>query len=344
MKKILAMILAVLMLAAAAGCSSGQSGSGNNSSANANPVGNVSRDDIDLSEYTLGVCIIAKSAPFWVTQADKCVEFAAEYGMKCIVVDGNNDASTQVQAVEDLIAQNVDAIIIEPVDPVQLAPVTRDAQAAGIPVINISSQLDDSAYYITHIDCDNEGNCMMLGQYIAEKFANMDLKIGILSGVPGHINGRIRRDSTLLGIIEYQLQNNNEVSAEIVTQGWAYWAADTAVQVTEDMMTAAPDMNLIIVEAEDMARGAAQAVAAAGMSDKILIAVCADGSQTVVNGIMDGTFVGSGVNSPVNNARLAVDSAVAYFCGEQVPTAMVAEAAIITPENAQEYYDPDSSF
>ncbi|MBS1879395.1 MAG: sugar ABC transporter substrate-binding protein [Actinobacteria bacterium] len=64
---------------------------------------------------------------------------AEELGGKVIVEDANSEPDKQVTEVQRLIAQNVSAIILFPLDPKALAPVLKQAEAAGIPVLGIAA-------------------------------------------------------------------------------------------------------------------------------------------------------------------------------------------------------------
>ena len=63
-------------------------------------------------------------------------EFGTETGINASLVGpAEADAAQQIPIIEDLIAQQVDALCIVPMDPGQLEPVLKKAMDAGIPVI-----------------------------------------------------------------------------------------------------------------------------------------------------------------------------------------------------------------
>ncbi|HRW47464.1 MAG: autoinducer 2 ABC transporter substrate-binding protein [Caldilinea sp.] len=63
-------------------------------------------------------------------------EFGAETGINASLVGpAEADAAQQIPIIEDLIAQQVDALCVIPMDPGQLEPVLTKAMDAGIPVI-----------------------------------------------------------------------------------------------------------------------------------------------------------------------------------------------------------------
>ncbi len=63
-------------------------------------------------------------------------EFGAETGINASLVGpAEADAAQQIPIIEDLIAQQVDALCVIPMDPGQLEPVLKKAMDAGIPVI-----------------------------------------------------------------------------------------------------------------------------------------------------------------------------------------------------------------
>ena len=83
-------------------------------------------------------------------------DFQENYNMEVQVVDGHSDANTQVEAVENLVTQGVDCIVICPVDPVAPEAAVKEAQKAGIPVITWSEKIEGCDAWVA-IDNYNYG-------------------------------------------------------------------------------------------------------------------------------------------------------------------------------------------
>lgn len=76
--------------------------------------------------------------------------FTREKGYNLIYIDGNSDPERQVKAAYDLIAQNVDYIIIDPIVEDGWEDVFMEAKEKGIPVIVSDRQVNVNA---SHYAC-----------------------------------------------------------------------------------------------------------------------------------------------------------------------------------------------
>ena len=89
----------------------------------------------DKDTFTIGMSISTLNNPFFVALSENAEAKAKELGADTTVVDAQDNASKQASDIEDLIQQNVDLMIINPVDSAAVAAAVASANAAGIPVI-----------------------------------------------------------------------------------------------------------------------------------------------------------------------------------------------------------------
>ncbi|QKG25760.1 ABC transporter substrate-binding protein [Actinomadura verrucosospora] len=84
-------------------------------------------------------------------------------------VQPTNDINQQISAVESLISEKVNVLVMLPNDGEQLNQVARKAMDAGIPVINLDRVFPDKLSYRTWIGGDNYGMGVSAGHYIGKK-------------------------------------------------------------------------------------------------------------------------------------------------------------------------------
>ena len=90
----------------------------------------------------VGLAVANLQANFF-NQIKESVEAAgAEKGVKVITVDAKGDAATQVNQIQDLLAQNIDALIYIPAGATAASVPVKAAKAAGVPVVNIDRNAD----------------------------------------------------------------------------------------------------------------------------------------------------------------------------------------------------------
>ena len=124
-------VASVLAVGVLAGCgTSGNTSSVNTSSGNS--TGGSSSGNV-----TIGFAVSTLNNPFFVAMRDGVQQEAQSKGVKVVVMNGNNDPSTQLNQVQDLIQQKVSAILLNPTDSEGLAQAVKMANDAHIPVITL---------------------------------------------------------------------------------------------------------------------------------------------------------------------------------------------------------------
>lgn len=295
----------------------------------------------------IGISMKTLDAPYFAAQDIAARKRAEEIGCTPVSADAGNDLNKQVSDVEDLVAQGAQAIIINVRDSQGLVPAVNAAAAAGVHVIAIDSTIDPAAKVVTLVQSSNSQNGMLVGQWLADQTRGQHLKIALLSGDQGNEVGRERRLGVLAGLIEGQLRNGAKASLEIVSQGWGLWGNEGGLTAMEDILTAHPDVNVVLGENDSMLLGARNALRASGLDDQVLLVAAADGQKEALELIAEGEYGATGLNNPALVAATAVDIAKQAIDGtlpEGTPAVTYTEPAAITQENVAKFYDPDAVF
>lgn len=193
---------------------------------------------------------------------------AAEYDLIAEGIKDEIDVNRQVQLVEQMIAQQVNAIVIAPADSKALVPVCCRALEAGISVINIDNKFDDAVLAdkkvkIPFVGPDNRKGARMVGEYLAKRLAPGD-PVAIVGGVPSAFNAIQRR----LGFEDAM----TAAGMDIVLSQAADWEMAKANRVVSAMITERPDLKAVLCANDSMALGAVSALRAAGKLGDILVA------------------------------------------------------------------------
>lgn len=76
---------------------------------------------------------------------DYQAQHSSEFDLISNGIKNETDVSAQINLVDQMIAQKVDAIVIAPADSKALIPVCKKAQQAGVVVVNIDNKFDATA-------------------------------------------------------------------------------------------------------------------------------------------------------------------------------------------------------
>jgi len=344
-KKMLKPVLLLALTVSVASCID----KGSNSKVDSEAAeGNVTKIESakDLKGMTIGYCTPSLDAPYYQALLTSIKENTEANGMTFLSADGQGDINKQIAAVEDLITKGVDALLLNPKDPMALVGVTKLAKKAGIPVFIIDSSIDPSADFVTTIQSDNLANGELAGEWVAKKFGSKKMKIALLSGNAGNPVGKTRKQGLLQGITEEQLRTLGYIDLNVKTQMYTDWTYAGGLKAMEDVLVAHPDINVVLTESDVCVLGAIKAIAQAGKTNDILIVAGADGQKEAIKYIMDTDFYGcTAMNSPVQIGKNAVECAIQYINGKRdFPIKSYTAPLLITKENAAQYYNPKALF
>ena len=298
------------------------------------------------AECKVGISMFTLNAPYYAAQIQAAQDQAKKAGCSVSTADGQNDMSKQIGDVEDMVAKGINLLVINPRDPEGLVPAVNAAAKAGVKVVVIDSGLDPKADYVTLVQSSNDRNGFLVGQWLAKAMNGKPMRIALLSGDKGNVVGQERRLGVIRGIAEGQLQSGGHAGFEIVGQGWGAWNNDGGLKAMEDILTAHPDVNVVLGENDSMVLGARKALDAAGKKDVLLVAA-ADGQKEALQMIKEGKYGATGLNDPDAVGRTAVDVGMKALDGS-LPAGFskldIAAPAVITKDNVDKYIKPNAVF
>ena len=190
-----------------------------------------------------------------------------EYTLKVVGIKNETDVTQQIEYVELMMAQGVDAIVIAPADSKALVPVCKKAMDAGIIVVNIDNKFDegvlkDKAAKIPFVGPDNRKGAKLAGAYLAARLKAGD-KVAIIEGAPNAFNGIQRK----LGFEDAMVGGG----MNIVSSQTGYWETDKAQPVASALVNEHSDLKAILCANDSMALGAVAALKDAGKSGSIQV-------------------------------------------------------------------------
>jgi ribose transport system substrate-binding protein len=193
---------------------------------------------------------------------------SGDYDLLANGIKDELDVSRQIDLVEQMIAQRVDAIVIAPADSKALVPVCNKAQRAGIVVVNIDNKFDTevlaaSGTKFPFVGPDNRKGAKAVGDYLAQKIKPGD-KIVIVEGAPNAFNS-----------VQRKLGFEDAVKAaglHIVSSQSGYWETERANQVVAALLAEHPDLKAVLCANDSMALGAVAALRSAGKLNDVLVA------------------------------------------------------------------------
>jgi ABC-type sugar transport system substrate-binding protein len=264
--------------------------------------------------------------PFFVHMMNIARDKAAELNIELIEQDGQDNSATQSAGLESAIAQGVDGIVISPKDVEALAPAIQAAMDAGIPVVTVDRAVS-GADTLGHVGADNVRGGEKQGEFLMEILPDGGQIIELQGSVGA--SPAIDRSAGFNAAIE-----GND-AFEIVFQQTAGFARDQGLTVTEQALQANPDVDAIVAANDDMAFGAAEAAAGAGIEVPI---IGFDALPEALQAIQEGTLIATVDQWPGRQTAGAMEVLVNYLRDGTEPAehTTLIEPALITIDNLGE--------
>ena len=276
-------------------------------------------------KYTIAVLPKGVGHQFWLTVRAGADAAGKDLNAKIIWngPDKETQIAKQINIVQDMISRKVDAIVMAACDENALVDVVHQAIDAGIPVITIDSGVK-SDQPLSFVATDNVAAARMAADTMNTLIGGKG-EVGVIPIVPGAATSEMREQGFKEGIAKYP-------DIKIVSVLPCDSDAANAMSVTEDMMTAHPNLVGIFAESEPGAVGATQAIEAANKAGQIKI-VGFDASGEEIAALKRGTIQALVVQSPFKMGYDGVKAAVDAVEGRPVEKRIDTGVTIITKEN-----------
>lgn len=268
--------------------------------------------------------------PFFVAIKDNVEAACAENGwtVKVNAADAETEVDKQISILEAYIEEGVDAIITGPSSKTALVDVINKADEKGIPVFLVDSGAEECAYQ-AYVGTDNYVGGQQGAKWIAENVK--EGQVAVLDGFSGNDATTQRQKGFMDEIAKYP-------DIEVVASEYGNCEISKGMEVTENFLTAYPDLKGIFTVNDMMAIGAGQAVEAAGKRDQIQI--CGfDGQPDAAQKIIDGTIDATIAQKPATMGKMIVQSVKDYFDGKEIERSVDTGCDIVNTSNAEEYLE-----
>ncbi|WP_223864934.1 MULTISPECIES: substrate-binding domain-containing protein [unclassified Streptomyces] len=250
---------------------------------------------------------------------------ARKAGVKTQIVNGNDDSATQSNAIDDLVANHYDAIIVDAVDTEGIKPAIRRAKAAGVPVVAVDATVDDPAVSV-QVGVGNAEGGRRIGEALLKTAGNRG---GI--GVVGALNSTIqneRQKGFTKTVTAKGMKIQNVVDGRNIQEN-----AQTAA---ENLLTRDPGLKYAYATGEPALIGLAAAVVSQHRT-KDLKVVGWDLSSQAVDGLRAGWITGVLQQNTFRFGYEAMNSAIDLACGRTTRRHVPVPTQLVTPDNVKDY-------
>lgn len=247
-----------------------------------------------------------------------------------------SDPGKQVNDIEDMVAtRNIDALVVLPFESEPLTSPVQAVAQGGAWVTVVDRGLSVEGIEDLYVAGDNPGFGKVSGEYMVSKMPDGG-KIVVLRGIPTTIDNE--RVEGFQAAIEGS-------GIEIIDMEHGNWNRDDSFNVMQDFLSKHEQIDAVWASDDDMAVGVLAAIDAAGRDD-VQFVLGGAGMKEMVKRVMDGdTMIPADVTYPPSMIATAIElTAVGMTSTAPVSGTFTIGSVLITPENAAEFYYPDSPF
>ena len=250
----------------------------------------------------------------------------------------------QIADIEAFMAKKVDALVILATESAPLTPVAEEAHNRGILIVNVDRGFLKPVADI-FIEGDNASFGRKSAEFMVEKLGGKGKAKGdifVLEGIPCTVN--TARVNAAIAVFK------TEPGIKIVGQQAANWNRQKALEVTETLLTKSPKVTAIWASDDDMALGAENALAEKGITGVWILGGA--GMKDIVKRVMDkDPMFPADITYPPSMIATGMELASTVLMGGQrakkmqfMPHHLVIDVDLILPENAKDYYFPNSVY
>jgi ribose transport system substrate-binding protein len=332
MKRILILLACLVALIAAFGCNGSSSGGGG---------GTVSSES--LKDLKIAISIPSGDHGWTAGVGYWAEEVSKMYPDVEWLIQKADNVEQQREQVESMLAQQPDALVILCHESGPLDGVGKQAKEQGVYIVSVDRGFSDPTIANLFVEGDNVAFGRKSAEFIVDKLGGTG-NILVYEGATSTVN-----DDRVAGAMEVFKANPN---IKILRQQQSNWNAEQAFSDTETILVelAGQKIDAVWASDDDMAEGIEKALKEAGRTDVWILGGA--GKKTIVKRVMDKdplypadityppSMIATGIFLALSNLRDGNLDGIDPF----MPKHVKIDVELITPDNAQRYYFPDSPF
>jgi ribose transport system substrate-binding protein len=251
------------------------------------------------------------------------------------------NSEQQISDIETMMVKGVDALVVLATESAPLTPIAKKAKAQGILLISVDRGFIEPVADV-FIEGDNKAFGRKAAEYIVKRL-NEKGNIVILRGIPSTVD--TDRYESAMSVFR------NFPDIQILDVQMGEWNRQRAYEVMQTILVKHKKIDAVWAADDDMALGAEQAIREAGRQNEMWL-VGGGGMKDVVKKIMDRdpmypatityppSMIAIGIHEAVSILRDGKKEEILKF----MPRHLVMDVEVVTPENARQFYFPESIY
>lgn len=267
-----------------------------------------------------------KNDPFMVPLCNGMQEVCDANGIELIVYYADNDIEKQISQCDDLLQQNIDGLIVMPVDFEGITPALDAAAKAGVPVVSVDAACADAEKTIAYIASDNFKAGQLCGEHL---LATKDsAKILVLS------HPEIKCTIDRLAGFKAALEGHD--GYEILSEQPSSGLYDKGMAIMDNWLQQFSDFDVVFAINDGSLQGAIASMQAANRLEGVQT-YAVDGQQQMADYIKEGLQTAEAAQNPYAMGQGAVELLIKNAKGEPFEYENLLDVTLLTKDNVDGY-------
>ena len=277
--------------------------------------------------YVFGYSCIDMDNPYFDTLRRSLENTLGENEYRLISKNPGSDAQVQAAQLQELMDEGVDAVFLCPVDWEAVTPALEALQEAGIPVINIDTQVKEESLTKAYIGSDNRNAGYVCGEDLKKRCPGGGKILLLECPSINSINERITGFEQAIANAGFEVLDRADVNG----------GKEKAKEAMGEFLEKYPKIDGVMCGNDQVALGALEAVKESGRQGIRIYGV--DGSPDVKQEIAkpDSPMTATGAQSPIRIGKAAAETGIAFLDGEKFETTTYEDTFLIDKGNVEMY-------
>lgn len=336
MKKFLALLLALVMTLSLVACGGGDTPDNNENS------------DNDGAQ-TVGISMPTKSLERWNRDGSYLKEQFEKAGYNVLLTYSDNDNNQQNNDIANMLAENIDLLIVAAIDGEALAQTLADAKDQNVPVIAYDRMITNSDAVNYYVSFDNYTVGVLQAQYVIDKLdlANAGDKtynIEFTAGDPADnnagffFNGAYDTLKTYIDAGTLKIPSGKTTFEQVATPAWS---TDTAMENFQNTLASyysdGTVLDIALCSNDSTAMGVAKAITSDYAGSNTPLVTGQDGDIANLQNIVDGVQTMTVYKNVADEAGVTLVLAQALLAGETIDASLCSKFAVEAACNTTDY-------
>lgn len=293
---------------------------------------NVDISGVDLSGKTIGYVTINSSAPWGGRVGTELQRMAEECGATVKALDAQTNPDDVTTYCNQMIDAHVDALCVFGGDPTAMVDVAKRCSEEGVPLFLCALDVDEAGreYTTACIGPDQEQAFVDIAKYVIDdNGADAGCTVVQISGVPFLKDYQLREAGFNAGVAD--------TNYTLLEADYAYSSRTDAKAFMENHITADGDkINIVIGYDDDLTMGAVAAIEEAGLTDQIKV-YSFTGQNDAIQAVADGKMELTVMNRADDIAAETCVAMYEYFTNGSTEYYHYTDLIYINADNVNDY-------